>query len=245
MTKREVIKATHVRNEQFVREFKSIIELLPLICSWKAIRIQVLSGEQPLASQVEWEMLRMEAALEKVVMDRLDALLENWPNAVWLFFPGAGHTGWIRLFNEFHSKIFPSYFPEAPQRILWRTKRVRGHRSCGIARRIRMESMRTFRIWDQFKAGGHPMDIVRREFPSRSVDANQKSKKELMAVHRSLERAYQLIYEQPMPTNRRMRRLLGYNYADHIATCVECRIAENVNEFCQQTQDFVNQDQKI
>jgi hypothetical protein len=96
MTKLEVIKAAHVRNDQFVREFKSIIELLPLICSWKAIRIQVLSAEQPLDSQIGWEILRIEVALLKELVNRLETLLEAWPNAAWFFFPQSGHADRIR-----------------------------------------------------------------------------------------------------------------------------------------------------
>jgi hypothetical protein len=244
MTKRALIKAAHVRNEHFLRELRQIIELVPSLCAWQAIRIQTMSDEQMRDGETSNQILRTEAALAKVLMDRLEALLEEWPNAVWLFFPETGAGSWIRLLNEFHSKVFPSYFPEAPQRVMWRSKRVSGHRWCGVARRIRKESLRTFRIWDQFKEGQSPMEIVRREFPVRSKENGRKSKKELMAVGRSLQRASQLIYRQPLPQNRKVRRLQGFNEKNHMATCCQCRNARSDKEFCQQAQDFVNQDIK-
>jgi hypothetical protein len=244
MTKRALIKAAHVRNERFISEIKSIIELLPPLYLAQATRIQAMSNGYMLDSESLNALLRVEVVIAKALLDRLEALFDTWPNAVWLFFPETGASDWIRFLTEFHTKIFPLYFPEAPQHQLWRTKRVRGYRWCGVSTRIRKESLRTFMIWDQFKTGRRPMDIVRREFPLRPPEHGRKSKKELMAVRRGLERASQLIYGQPMPTKRTMRRLLGYNYADHMATCVQCRNAESVNEFCQLTQDFVNQDQK-
>src|SRR5688572_11840078 len=130
MTKRALIKAAHVRNERFLSELKQIIELVPSLCAWQAIRIKTIADEQMRDGESLNQILRTEAALAKVLTDRLEALLEEWPNAVWLFFPETGHTGWIRLLNEFHSKVFPSYFPEAPLRVMWRSKRVRGNRWC-------------------------------------------------------------------------------------------------------------------
>jgi hypothetical protein len=244
MTKRELINAAHVRNEQFIDEFKSITELLLLLCLGQEMRIQATSGEQTTDEETVKKISQIEVLLAKLVVDRLEALVDNWPNAVWFFFPETGPTGWIRLTHQFRCRIFPSHFPETPQPSRWRTKRVRGYRWCGIARRIRRESDRTFRIWDQFKMGLSPMQIVRREFPSRRTEAEKKSKKELMIVHRSLERATQLIYGQPLPRNRKFRRLLGFNHENHLAACVQCLYARNDKEFCQKAQDFVNQDQK-
>lgn len=244
MTKRGLIKAAHVRNEEFITELRQMIELMPLFCAWQATRIQAVSNEQAKDTEDVRKMLEVEVAIAKVMMDGLEALLEKWPNAVWLFFPETGHTGWIRLLNKFHKKIFPSYFPEAPQRTLWRMKRVRGHRWCGIARRIRKESRRTFRIWDQFKAGRKPIEIARREFPSRSAQPNPKSKKDLMVVRRSLERATHLVYGEPLRKNRKMRRLLAFNLDDHRATCGQCSRAKSFEQLCTLARDFANQDQK-
>ncbi len=221
MTKRALIKAAHLRNEHFLRELRQIIELLPSLCAWQAIRIHAMSDGQVMDGENSSQILRTEAAVAKVLMDRLEALLEAWPNAVWLFFPETGHTDWICLLNEFYSKVFPPYFPEAPQRVMWRSKRVRGHRWCGIARRIRKECQRTFMIWDQFKGGDKPMDIVRRVFPLRSTKHGRKSKKELMTVGRSLERASRLIYGQSLPRNERIRRMVGFNQDDHITTFIK------------------------
>ena len=151
---------------------------------------------------------------------------------------------WIRLLNEFHHKIYPRYFPEVPQRLLWRTKRVRGHRWCGIARRIRKESVRTFRMWDEFKAGQRPMEIVRRQFPLRSAQLGRRSKKELMAVHRSLERASQLFMNILCQKIEKSVVFLGFSVADHTTTCSQCSIAKSVEELCPQGLDFVNQDQR-
>jgi hypothetical protein len=242
MTKRALIKAAHVRNDEFITELRQIIELVPSLCAWQATRIQAMSDEQSKGAEDVTKMLEVEVAFAKVMLDRLEALVEKWPNAVWVLFPETGATGWIRLLNEFHRKVLP-YFPGTPQRVMWRSKRVRGHRWCGIAQRIREQSVRTFRIWDQFQAGRKPMEIVRREFPLRSADLSGISKKELMAVHRSLERASQLIYGQPLPKKRRARRLLGFNLVDHMATCGRCSSAKCVENFCPQALDFVNQDQ--
>ena len=243
MTKQELIKAAHVRNEQFISELRLIIELLPSICFWQATRIQAKSCEQGPDGDVGGETLRKEVALLKELVDRLERLLDTWPNAVWLFFPETGHTGRIRLFHEFYSRVYPTYFPDAPRALLWRIKRVCGHRRCGIARRIRRESVRTFRMWDQFKTGRKPMEIVRREFPSRTAEWKQRSKKELMAVRRSLERAGQLIYGQPLPRKRKLRRLSGFNHENHIAMCAECRNATTFEKLCQTARDYLNQDQ--
>jgi hypothetical protein len=240
MTKSRLIKAAHVRNERFIDELKSIMELLPMLCLGQAMRIQATSAKRATDDETVKKISQIEALLAKLVGDRLEALLDNWPNAVWFFFPETGPTGWIRLMHQFRSRIFPSHFPDAPQPPMWRTKRVRVHRWCGNPRRIRRETLRTFRIWDEFKAGRKPMDIARREFPLRK--GNQKSKKELMVVHRSLERASQLIYGQPLPGNRKVRRLLGFNYEEHMATCLQCPRARSDKELCQQAQDFVNQD---
>jgi hypothetical protein len=242
MTKRALIKAAHLRNEHFLRELREIIELVPSMCAWQAIRIQTMSDEQMSDGESSNQTLRTEAALAKVLMDRLEALLEEWPNAVWLFFPETGATGWIRLLNEFHGKLFPTYFPGPPQRVMWRSKRVRGHRWCGVAPRIRNESIRTFRIWDQFKAGRKPVDIVRREFPRRSTENGRKSKKELMVVRRGLERASQLIYGQSLPSNRKVRRLQSFDQSNHMATCNQCRSAASFEHLCQTARDFLNQD---
>jgi hypothetical protein len=244
MTKRALIKAAHVRNEHFLREFRQVVEVLPSLCAWQATRIGAVSHGELRDGEGVKEILRTEVALAKVIMDRLEALFDTWPNAVWLFFPETGATGWIHSLNEFHTKIFPFYFPEAPQRVMWRSKRVRGHRWCGVAPRIRKESVRTFRIWDQFQAGRRPMDIVRCEFASRTVDPNRKSKKELMAVHRSLERACQLIYGQSLPRNRRVRRLQGFDQGDHMTRCAQCRNATKVEQFCPAGREFSNQDER-
>jgi hypothetical protein len=243
MTKRELIKAAHVRNEHFIDELKAVMELLFLLCLGQITRIQATSAGQATEDETVKKISQIEALLAKLVLDRLEALLETWPNAVWFFFPETGPTGWIRLIHQFCGRIFPSYFPEAPQPPMWRTKELRGHRWCGIARRTRRGSNRTFQIWDQFKMGLSPMEIVRREFASRPAEAEQKSKKELMMVHRSLERASQLIYGQPLPRNRKIRRLLGFKYEDHMATCVRCKSSTSFEQMCAAVRDFVNQEQ--
>ena len=244
MTKRALIKAAHVRNEQFITNLREIIELVPLLCSWQAIRIQARTDGKIEDAQILNAIPRLETALAKVIMDRLEALFDTWPNAVWLFFPETGTSGWIRLLNQFHSNIVPCYFPEAPRCQLWRSKRVSWHRWCGVAPRIRKESLRTFRIWDQFKEGRSAMEIVRREFPSRTVTRSQKSKKELMTVHRSMERASQLIYGQPLSRNRKIRRLPGFNHVDHMEMCIRCRNASTSEQLCPTARDYLNQDQR-
>jgi len=88
------------------------------------------------------------------------------------------------------------------------------------------------------------MEIARREFPSRSSQQTRTWKKELMVVHRSLERASQLIHEQPLPKNRKIRRLLDFNIDDHLATCTQCRNASAIEQWCQPARDFANQDWK-
>src|SRR6476620_11266933 len=127
MTKSRLIKASHVRNEQFIDELKSIMELLPLLCLGQAMRIQATSAEQATDDETVKKISQIEALLAKLVLDRLEGLLETWPNAVWLFFPETGSSGWIRLMHQFRGRIFPSHFPEAPQPPMWRTKRVRGN----------------------------------------------------------------------------------------------------------------------
>jgi hypothetical protein len=46
MTKRGVMKAAHVPNEQFIDDLKSIMELVPLLCLGQTMRIQATSAEQ-------------------------------------------------------------------------------------------------------------------------------------------------------------------------------------------------------
>jgi hypothetical protein len=196
------------------------------------------------APQNRWNRIRISVGLLKEMLDRMEALLDTWPNAVWLFFPETGHGGWIRLCQEFYSKIYPVYFPEVPRQVLWRTKRVGGHRWCGISQRTRKESHRSFRLWDQFKAGRSPMMIARQEFPSKSPRLTRTWKKELMVVHRSLDRASQLIYEQPLSSNRKIRRLLDFSSDDHLAVCRHCRRATTVEQMCPPARDFANQDQQ-
>lgn len=241
MTKRGVIKAAHVRNKHFIGDLKTVIELVPLHCLGQATRIHAASDEATADDELKRTLLQTEVLLAKTVLERLEALLETWPNAVWLFFPDTGPSGWIRLLNEFHSKIVPLHFPGAPPRVMWRSKRVRGNRWCGLAPRIRRESQRTFQIWDQFMSGRKPIEIARREFPSRH---GQQSKKALMAVHRSLERASQLIYGQSLPKNRKIRRLQGFDQGEHMATCVQCQSATKVAQLCPVARDFSNQDER-
>jgi hypothetical protein len=59
-----------------------------------------------------------------------------------------------------------------------------------------------------------------------------------------LERASQLIYGQPLPKNRKTRRLLEFNHDNHTAMCSKCRTAASLEEMCPLAQDFVEQDQK-
>ena len=244
MTKRQLIVQSHVRNEEFVRELQPIITLWITYGLFKAYELDTTANEGSQDPQARLEKVRAAVGVLKELVDRLETLLEKWSNAVWLFFPETGHGGRIRLFRKFYSNIYPAYFPEAPREIPWRTKRARGHRWCGISRRIRKETHRTFRMWDQFKAGCSPMEIARREFQSKSPQRIRTGKKELMVVHRSLERASQLIYEQPLPRNRRIRRLLDFSSDVHQATCGQCRSATTIEQMCPLARDFANQDQQ-
>jgi hypothetical protein len=177
-------------------------------------------------------------------VDRLEALLDDWPNAVWFFFPETGHAGRIRLWREFYTEVYPVWFPEAPRVPCSHRLIIRGHRRCGIAKRIRKETHRTIRIWDQFQAGQKPMQIAQREFPSKATQQTRTWNKELMAVHRSLDRASELIYEQPLPKRRKIRRLLGFNIDDHVVKCAQCRNATTLEKMCPKGRDFVDQDGK-
>ena len=235
---------SHVRNEQFLRELQPILSLWLTTSLFMDYGLEDPASEGAQDPQARWGKLRVAVGLLKEMVDQLNTLLENWPNAVWLFFPDTGHGGRIRVFQEFNATIYPLYFPDAPREVPWRIRRVRGHRWCGVARRIRTESHRAFHLWDQFKAGRSPMEIARREFPSKSPQVTRTWKKELMVVHRSLERAHQLIYEQPLPKNRKIRRLRGFNIDDHIAKCSQCRNAPAPEQMCSPARDFVNQDCK-
>lgn len=244
MTKRQLILKSHVRHEEFVRELQPIITLWITYGLFKAFELDPTTNEGSQGPQTRWVKVRAAVGLLKELVDRLEALLEKWPNAVWFFFPETGHGGRIRLWREFYTEVYPVWFPEAP-RVPCRLRRIiRGHRRCGISKRIRKENHRTFRMWDQFKAGHKPMEIARQEFPSKSPQQTRSWKKELMVVHRSLERATQLIYEQPLPRNRKIRRLLDFNNDDHLATCAQCRNASAIEQWCQQARDFANQDQQ-
>jgi hypothetical protein len=244
MTKRQLIVQSHLRNEGFLRELQPIITLCITFGLFKVCGLHTTANEESQDPHAKWEKIRAAVGLVKELVDRLEILMEAWPNSVWMLFPVTGHGGRIRLCREFYTEIYPVCFPEAPRAVSWRVRRIRGHRWCGISRRIRLETHRTFRIWDQFKAGRRPMEIARREFPSNSPQPTRTWKKELMAVHRSLERASQLIYEQPLPRNRKDRRLLDFNSDDHLATCAQCRNASAIEQWCQQARDFANQDCK-
>jgi len=244
MTKRQLIVKSHVRNKEFVRELQPIITLWITYGLFKAYALDTTTNEGSQDPQARWERIRAAVGLVKEIVDRLEALVEKWPNAVWMFFPETGTAGWLRLWREFYTQIYPSWFPEAPRQVLWTIKRVRGHRWCGISQRIRKETHRTFLMWDQFKAGRSPMEIARREFPSKSPQQTRTWKKELMVVHRSLERASKLIHGQPLPRNRKIRRLLDFDSDDHLATCAQCRNASAIEQWCQQARDFANQDVK-
>ena len=244
MTKRQLILRSHVRNEEFVRELQPIVSLWMMAVLFM-YGLQESAHEKSLDPQVRWGNIRASVGLVKDMVDRLEALLEKWPNAVCLFFPETGHGGRVRLCREFYTKIYPGCFPEAPREVSWcATRRIRGHRWCGISRRIRKETHRAFRLWDQFKAGRRPMEIARQEFPSTSPRRTRTWKKELMVVHRSLDRASQLIYGQPLPSNRKIRRLIDFSSDDHLATCAQCRNASAIEQWCQQARDFANQDQQ-
>ena len=244
VSKRQLILQSHVRNEQFLRELQPILSLWLTTSLFMDYGLEDHASEGAQDPQARRGKLRVAVGLLKEMVDQLNTLLENWPNAVWLFFPDTGHGGRIRVFQEFNATIYPLYFPDAPREVPWRIRRVRGHRWCGVARRIRTESHRAFHLWDQFKAGRSPMEIARREFPSKSPRLTRKWKKELMVVHRSLERAHQLIYEQPLPNNRKLRRLCDFNLDDHVAKCSQCQNAPTVEQMCPLARDFVNQDSK-
>ncbi len=241
MTKRELILKCHVRHEDFVRELQPIVSLWETACLFKLYEICETVRDGPPDPQTRWRNTCALVGLLKDLADRLEALLEKWPNAVWIFFPEDGHGGRIRIFHEFYTKTYPTCFPDARCDTRRRTAgRISGHRWCGIARRIRKESRRTFHMWDQFKAGRSQIDIARREFPSKSSPSTRKWNKELMVVRRSLERATQLIYEQPLPTNRKTRRLLDFSKDDHVERCAQCRSATKVEQMCPRGRDFAN-----
>jgi hypothetical protein len=244
MTKRQLIVQSHLRNEGFLRELRPIITLCITFGLLKVSGFHTTTNDGSQDPQTRWERIRAVVGLLKELVDRLEVLTEAWPNSVCLLFPETGHGGRIRLWQEFYTQIYPICFPEAPRVVPWRVRRVRGHRRCGISKRIRKETHRTFRIWDQFKAGHKPMEIARREFPSKCTQQTRTWKKELMVVHRSLNRASELIYEQPLPKRRKMRRLLGFNIDDHVAKCAQCRNASAIEQWCQQARDFANQDCK-
>lgn len=203
MTKRQLIVQSHLRNEGFLRELRPIISLWFTYALFKASGLQTATSEGSQDAQARWERICAEVGLLKEIVDRLEVLLEAWPKAAWILFSETGHGGRIRLWREFYTEVYPVCFPEAPQVAKWRVRRVRGHRWCGISPRIREETYRTFRMWDLFKAGCKPMAIARHEFPSKSSHQTRTWKKELMVVHRSLERASQLIHEQPLRKNVR------------------------------------------
>lgn len=244
MTKRQLIVQSHLRNEGFLRELQPIITLCITYGLFKVCGLHTTANEGPQDPQARWERIRAAMRVVKELMDRLEVLTEAWPNSVWLLFPETGHGGRIRLWREFYTEVYPVCFPEIPRVVPWRVRRVRGHRRCGISKRIRKGTHRTFRIWDQYKSGHRAMEIARREFPSKSPQQTRTWKKELMVVHRSLERAGELIYEQPLPKNRKVRRLLDFSSADHLATCAQCRNASSVEQMCPQGRDFANQDVK-
>lgn len=244
MTKRELVVKSHVRHEEFVPELQEIFTLWVTYGLFKACALDPTTHEGSQDPQTRWEKVRAAAGLLKELVDRVEALLDKWPNAVWCFFPETGHAGRIRLWREFYTEVYPVSFPEAPRVLCSPRRIIRGHRRCGISMRIRKETHRTFQMWDQFKAGHRPMEIARREFPSKSSQQTRTWKKELMVVHRSLERASELIYEQPLPKRRRMRRLLGFNIDDHMTKCAQCRNATAVDKMCPTGRDFVNQDCK-
>ena len=244
MTKHQLLVKSHVRHEAFVREFQPIVNLWMTYGLFKACVLDPTTHEGSQDPQSRGETVRAAVGLLKELVDRLEALLEKWPNAVWFFFPETGHAGRIRLWREFYTEVYPVWFPEAPRVPCSHRRIIRGHRGCGISKRIRKETHRTFQIWDQFKAGRRPMEIARREFPSKSSQQTRTWKKELMVVHRSLERASELIYEQPLPKRRKMRRLLGFNSREHLTICTQCRNASVLEQMCQQARDFADQDGK-
>jgi hypothetical protein len=245
MTKRDLILKCHVRHEEFVRELHPMLSVWETACLFKAYEVYETGRDGARDSQAKWTNICALVGLLKELVDGLDALLEKWPNAVWLFFPEDGHGGRIRLFHAFYTVTYPACFPNSPRSgprcTAWR---MGGHRWCGISRRIRKESRRTFRIWDQFKGGRSQMDIARREFPSKAPRPPGKWNKELMVVRRSLERATQLIYGQPLPTNRKKRRLMAFNSEDHVAKCGQCRSATEFEQMCPQGRDFADEGQK-
>lgn len=245
MTKRQLALKSHVRHEEFVHELQPIITLWMTYGLFKAFVLDLTINEGSQDPQIRFEKVRVAVGVLKELVDRLEALLEKWPNAVWMFYPETGHLGRLHLCSEFYTEIYPFCFPDAPQEVSWRaTRRVRGHRWCGIAQRTRKEVHRAFRLWDLFKAGSRPMEIAQREFPSKSSRRTRTWKKELMVVLRSLDRASHLIYGQPLPKKRKMRRLLDFNSSEHLATCAQCRSATTLEQLCAPARDFANQDQQ-
>jgi hypothetical protein len=230
-----------MRNERFLRDLQPVVALWLTASLFMAVGLGGPANEEAQDPQIRGERTRAAVGLLKELVDQLEALLETWPNAVWLFFPKSGYAGRTRMVHEFYTHIYPVWFPEASRYIASRVRRIAGHRWCGVSRRIRKETHRTFRIWDQFKAGRKPIDIARREFPSRAP--RRKWNRELMLIHRSLARACQLIYGKPLPTKRRQRRLLAFSLDDHLVRCSQCRSATTFEQQCQQARDYASQDQ--
>ncbi len=244
MKKRQLIVKSHVRHEEFARELQPILHLWITYGLFKACALDPMTHDGPQDPQLRLEKVRAAVGLVKDLIDRLEALLDKWPNAVWCFFPETGHAGRIRLWREFYTEVYPVWFPEAPPVQCSPRRVIHGHRRCGVSKRIRKKTHRTFQIWDQFKAGHSPMEIARREFPSKFSRQTKTWKKELMVVRRSLDRASQLIYEQPLPKKRKLRRLMGFNIDDHVAKCAQCRSATTLEQFCAPAQDFANQEEQ-
>jgi len=115
MTKRELVVKSHVRHEEFVRELQEIFTLWMTYGLFKACALDPTTNEGSQDPQTRLEKVRAAVGLLKDLVDRLDALLDKFPNAVWCFFPETGHAGRIRLWREFYTEVYPVWFPEAPR----------------------------------------------------------------------------------------------------------------------------------
>lgn len=227
---RALILKTHVRNEDFLRDLSPIWGLYVVAVPVIALGMWLQTNTKGEVDQEQARrVVRLVDGLSKEMTGAFFDLLKKWPNAVWIFFPDSGPKGMIKLWRCMYGREFPS-------------QRIKGNTAVGTAKRLRYkETVRAFEFWDRYREGEKPITIA-------STLQSKRPKSNLMTVLRAIRRAHRLIYGAPLPTDRRKRRLTGFDPATHMQNCKQCKVAYKeedperaLTKMCQKAKDYLDE----